>query len=331
MMFKEGTIAMADEGPLPTFDGALGWINSTPVVAEALRGKVVLVDFWTYTCINSLRNLPYLEAWAQKYRAAGLVVIGVHTPEFSFEGEPANVDEAVRLYRVSYPVAIDSNFVIWRAFGNAYWPADYVADGRGRIRYHHYGEGDYVRSERVIQQLLRENGATDLPTTLVDPNAPGVQAPADVADDRSDETYAGYARATGFSSPEGTARDVPRIYTLPAALTLNHWGLRGEWEVGAESAVLRSAPGAIAFRFHSRDLHVVLAPAKDGTPIRFRVTLDGEPPAGDHGADAAPDGFGTVQAPRLYQLIRQRTPIQDRTCTIDFLDPGVRVVVFTFG
>ena len=306
------------------------WLNSAPLNTQSLRGKVVLVDFWTYSCINSLRNLPYVQAWAEKYKAAGLVVIGVHTPEFGFETLPPNVKTAVQEYNVTYPVAIDSNYRIWQAFNNEYWPADYFIDARGRIRYHHYGEGDYLQSEFVIQELLAQNGATGLSATTVAASGKGVEAPSG-DDQQSPETYVGLRRAERFASPERPSLNAPKTYTAPAKLALNQWGLSGSWDIGPESGVLEKAPGAIVFRFHSRDLHFVLGPTTSGKPVRFKVTLDGAAPGANHGVDAAADGTGEVREPRLYQLIRQKGQIKDRTFEIEFLDPGVHAYVFTFG
>jgi thiol-disulfide isomerase/thioredoxin len=326
--------ALSDEGPLPDLGGAVGWLNTAPLKSKPLRGKVVLVNFWTYSCINSLRELPYMKDWAAKYKDAGLVVIGVHTPEFGFEKERANVEKAVRDLKVDYPVAIDSDHLIWQAFNNEYWPANYIIDAKGRIRYHHFGEGKYDESERVIQELLRENGAIGLNDSLVINSADGVEAPPS-GDVRSPETYVGYHRAEHFASPEKLAHDSRRIYSLPSSLSLNHWGFGGSWTVGAESASPQSPSGKIVFRFHSRDLHFVLGPAKDGKTVRFRVTLDGTAPGDDHGIDTAADGTGEVREPRMYQLIRQKgragNQIQDRTFEIEFLDPGVQAFVFTFG
>ena len=306
------------EGEFPSLAGAAGWLNSPPLTPAGLRGKVVLVDFWTYSCINSLRNLPYVQAWAAKYKDAGLIVIGAHSPEFGFEKDPANVEMAVRDLKLTYPVAIDSNHGIWQAFGNEYWPADYLIDGKGRVRYHHYGEGDYAESERIIQQLLRENGATGLNANIGPISAPGIEAPPG-DDEQSPETYVGSAHGGGFASP------------FPPDPALNQWGSSGAWNIGAESALLTAAPGRLLFRFHSRDLHLVLGLAKDARPVHFRVTLDGSPPGSDHGVDSAPDGTGEVREPRLYQLVRQKGQIRDRTFEIEFLDPGVRAYVFTFG
>ena len=322
--------ALGDEGSMPDLGGAVGWLNSAPLSSKSLRGKVVLVDFWTYSCINSLRELPYVKSWAAKYKDAGLVVIGVHAPEFGFEKERANVENAVRELKVVYPVPIDSDHRIWQAFNNEYWPADYFIDAKGRIRYHHFGEGEYVESERVIQELLKENGATGLDERTVSISAEGVEAPPS-GDEQSPETYVGYRRAERFVSPGRLAHDSQKAYIPPATPSLNQWGLSGSWNVGPESAVLQAEPGKIVFRFHARDLHMVLGPAKDGKPVRFKVKLDGNAPGADCGIDSAPDGNGEVREPRLYQLIRQKGQVKDRTFEIEFLDPGVQAFSFTFG
>jgi thiol-disulfide isomerase/thioredoxin len=327
----ESQLALADEGPFPDLGGAVGWLNSAPLTPASLRGKVVLVDIWTYSCINSLRQLPYLKSWATKYRDAGLVVIGVHAPEFGFEKDRANVEKAVRDLKVTYPIAIDSNHGIWRAFNNEYWPADYFIDGKGRIRHHHFGEGDYDKSERLIQQLLKDNGAGALSESTASIAASGIEAAPNFENAESPETYVGYNRAEHFASPERLAQGSRRLYTPPARPSLNQWGLAGAWNVGAESAVLQDAPGKIVFRFHSRDLHCVLAPTKDGKPVRFKVTLNGMEPRTDCGVDCAADGNGVVREPRLYQLVRQKGRVEDRTFEIEFLDPGVQAFVFTFG
>jgi cytochrome c biogenesis protein CcdA/thiol-disulfide isomerase/thioredoxin len=323
--------ALDDEGPMPELSGAVAWINSAPLTRESLRGKVVVIDFWTYSCINCLRALPYVEAWSAKYKDAGLVVIGVHTPEFAFEKERSNVEQAVRDLKITYPVAIDSNYKIWQAFHNEYWPAHYFIDGQGRIRYHHFGEGEYDESERVIQELLKDNGAKSLAAGTVSVSATGAEAPPDTPDTRSPETYVGYKRAQHFASAQLFAQDARMTYTPLPRLTLNQWALGGSWKVGPESAVLESAPGKIVFRFHARDLHLVLGPTKNGKPIRFKVTLDGTPPGDDHGGDTDPSGAGTVQGHRLYQLIRQKGAVEDRTFEIEFEDPGVQAFAFTFG
>src|SRR5271170_7233519 len=313
-----------DEGPMPDLSGAVAWLNSPPLSAKSLKGKVVLIDFWTYSCINCLRALPYVEGWAEKYKDAGLVVIGVHTPEFAFEKERSNVEKAVRDLKITYPVAIDSDYNIWEAFNNQYWPAHYFIDGKGRIRGHHFGEGDYAESEHVIQELLKENGATSFSAGAINVSATGAEAPPDNADVRSPETYIGYRRADHFASTEPIAQDSGKVYMPNRRLSLNQWALSGSWKVGAETAVLQSAPGKIVFRFHARDLHLVLGTVKDGKPVRFIVRLDGTPPNEDHGADTDLNGAGIVQGHRLYQLIRQKGTVEDRTFEIEFLDPGVQ-------
>jgi len=326
----QAELTLRDEGGMPDLGGATGWLNTPPLNRKSLRGKVVLIDFWTYTCINSLRPLPYVKGWAAKYRDAGLVVIGVHSPEFSFERERENVENSVRDLAVSYPVAIDSERLIWQSFDNKYWPAQFFIDGKGRIRYHHFGEGDYGQLERIIQKLLSEDGAADVDGQLISVSGHGIEA-ALSNDVRSPETYLGYRLTRHFASPERLAQDSRRTYNLPARLTLNQWGLSGSWKAGEESVVLQEPGGKIVFRFHSRDLHLVLGPDKHGKPVRFRVTIDGSAPGDNCGADVAPDGAGEVREPRLYQLIRQKGPIEDRTFEIEFLDPGVQALDFTFG
>jgi thiol-disulfide isomerase/thioredoxin len=322
---------LGDEGAMPDLDGAIGWLNSDPLSRKSLRGKVVLVNFWTYTCINSLRPLPYVKTWAAKYKDAGLVVIGVHTPEFSFEHEPRNVENAVRTLHITFPVAIDSKTRIWQSFNNQAWPAQYLVDARGRLRYHHFGEGDYGEIERVIQELLKENGATGLVSGTSSVSGVGIEAAPDWTEERSPETYIGYRQAQDFASPEKVHENSIQVFSAPLKLSLNHWGLVGSWSVNAESAVLQVVPGKILFRFHSRDLNLVLAPAKDGKPVRFVVKLDGAVPGADCGVDTAPDGSGEIREPRLYQLIRQKGQIVDRTFEIEFLDLGVQALDFTFG
>lgn len=315
---------------MPTLDGALEWINSPPLSTQSLRGKVVLVNFWTYSCINSLRELPYIKAWAAKYRDAGLVVIGVHSPEFGFEKLNTNVRNAVADLKITFPVPIDSGHTIWQAFNNEYWPADYIIDAKGRIRYPHFGEGDYEKSERVIQALLRENGVTNFDASLAEISASGAEAPPS-ADVRSPETYVGYARAENFASPHGITHDVARTYSLPERPALNQWGFDGAWTVHAESATLDSPGGKIVFRFHSRDLHMVLGPAINGNPVRFRVRLNGAAPEADRGWDVGPDGSGEIRKPRMYQLIRQTGPVRETLFQIEFLDAGAEAFSFTFG
>jgi cytochrome c biogenesis protein CcdA/thiol-disulfide isomerase/thioredoxin len=327
----EPVLVLADEGPMPELSGAVGWLNSPPLTTKSLRGKVVVIDFWTYSCINCLRALPYVEGWSAKYKDAGLVVIGVHTPEFAFEKERSNVEKAVRDLHITYPVAIDSDYKIWEAFNNQYWPAHYFIDGKGRIRAHHFGEGNYAESERVIQELLKENGAPALAEGLLNVTGTGAEAPSDSKNVGSPETYVGYKRAGNFASAEPIAKDSRKTYSPQPRLSLNQWALGGSWKVGDESAVLESVPGKIVFRFHARDLHLVLGPTKNGKPIRFTVKLDGTAPGDDHGADTDAAGAGTVQGNRLYQLIRQKGAVEDRTFEIDFLDPGVQAFAFTFG
>jgi thiol-disulfide isomerase/thioredoxin len=322
--------SLGDEGAMPDLDGATGWLNSPLLGRQSLRGKVVLINFWTFTCINSLRPMPYLSDWAAKYGAQGFVVIGVHTPEFSFEHELRNVQDSVHNLNVPFPVAVDSNYRIWQAFNNQYWPAQYLIDAKGRVRYHHFGEGNYGEIERAIQELLKENGATVTSKTS-SVSGVGIEAAPDWADARSPETYVGYRQAENFASRERVHKDSTEEFNAPASLSLNHWALSGSWNVNAESAVLQVAPGRVFFRFHSRDLHFVLTPSKNGTPIRFRVMLDGAPPGENAGADTAPDGTGVVREPRLYQLIRQKGLIKDQVFEIEFLDPGVQAFDFTFG
>ncbi|WP_315387438.1 cytochrome c biogenesis protein DipZ [uncultured Stenotrophomonas sp.] len=325
------------EGTLPSLAGATGWLNSPPLTAEGLRGKVVLVDFWTYSCINCLRALPYVREWEQRYRDQGLVVIGVHAPEFAFERNLRNVMGAVDELKITYPVAIDNDFAIWRGFNNRYWPAHYFIDGKGQIRAHHFGEGNYKQSEQIIRQLLRENGAPlpDEPAQAMAMAAAspreGVERQADMRNLKSPETYLGHGRAENFASPGGQRNDQAADYTVPTSLALNQWALAGNWTVGDEDAQLQRAGGRIAFRFHARDLHLVLAPGADGKPVQFRVRLDGHAPGAAAGGDSSADGSGVVKEHRLYQLIRQDGDVGERTFEIEFLDPGVHAYAFTFG
>ncbi|MGH8233315.1 MAG: cytochrome c biogenesis protein DipZ [Rhodanobacteraceae bacterium] len=318
------------EGTFPSLAGATGWINSAPLTVQSLRGKVVLVDFWTYSCINCIRSLPYVEAWYAKYKDHGLVVIGVHSPEFAFEKIPANVARAVKRLGVDYPVALDSDYAIWKGFNNQYWPADYFIDANGRIRHHYYGEGDYKQSEDVIRALLAAAGQKNLPGGYVDPDAKGAEAASSGDYSRSPETYVGYARADDFAGGHLTQDDA-RNYHPPATLAIDHWALDGDWTVHAHTAALDRAGGSITYRFQGRDLHLVLGPASDGKPIRFRVTLDGKAPGTDHGMDTDAAGNGTVTAQRLYQLVRQAHGTGARVFKITFLDPGVHAYAFTFG
>jgi len=328
------TAAMAPlpvEGELPSLGGATGWLNSPPLTAAELRGKVVLVDIWTYTCINSLRQLPYVRAWAEKYKDQGVVVIGVHSPEFPFEKDVDNVRRAAKAMRVDYPIAIDSDHEVWRAFENNYWPALYIIDAQGRIRHHRFGEGGYDKSERIIQQLLGEAGVTGVDRGLVTVDARGIEAEADWTDLKSPENYLGHERTENFASPGGAVRDQRRVYTVPARLRLNHWALSGDWTMKKGSIALDAAKGRIAYRFHARDLHLVMGPAARGTSARFRVLIDGQPPGAAHGTDVDDQGNGTVSEQRLYQLIRQPKPIADRQFEIEFLEPSVEAFAFTFG
>jgi cytochrome c biogenesis protein CcdA/thiol-disulfide isomerase/thioredoxin len=330
MTATPGASALPVEGTMPSLDGAVAWLNSPPLTRDGLKGKVVLVDFWTYSCINCLRSIPYVRAWAEKYKDQGLVVIGVHAPEFAFEKSIGNVRQAIADLKVGYPVAIDNDYAIWRAFNNEYWPAHYFIDANGRIRHHHFGEGSYDESERVIQQLLAEAGHGGLPASLVSVDPSGAEAVADMADVQSPETYVGYARAANFVSPGGQIQDAAHVYAAPAPL-LNQWALAGNWTIGGENAVLDQAGGSIVYRFHARDLHLVLGPSPEGKPIRFRVTIDGKAPGDDHGADIDAAGDGVVAGQRLYQLVRQNGPVVDRNFEIRFLDSGVQAYAFTFG
>lgn len=319
---------LAVEGTLPPLSGAVTWLNSQPLDAKALKGKVVLVDFWTYSCINCLRSLPYVRAWAEKYRDQGLVVIGVHTPEFAFERDTANVRKALGDLGITYPVAVDNNYAIWRAFDNHYWPAHYFIDAQGRIRHHHFGEGDYAGSERIIQRLLAEAHPGFTASGTVKVEGAGVEAAAAAQDVRSPETYIGYARGERFASGN-VSEDKLKSYSF-GTLALNDWGLSGNWTVGPQSAALANAGGRIAYRFHARDLHLVLG-TTNGRPVRYRVTIDGKQPADNHGSDVNAAGEGIVTDVRLYQLVRQGGPVADHVFEIEFLDPGVQAFSFTFG
>ena len=325
-----GLAGLPVEGRLPGFDGATGWLNSLPLGPADLRGKVVLVDFWTYTCINWLRTLGRLRAWADKYRDTGLVVVGVHTPEFPFERDADNVREAAAELEVEYPIALDPDYAVWTAFGNRYWPAAYFADAEGRIRHHQFGEGEYEMCERVIQQLLRESGGDDVPGDLVSPPDIGFEAQADWTNVGSPETYLGGQQGHNFASPGGVAVDDARAYTVPETLRPNSWALSGTWTVEPRASVLEDARGAIAFRFHARDVNLVLR-SRTGDAVPFRVLVDGAAPGASHGADVDEDGGGTLVQPRLYQLVRQHEAIVDRTFEITFLEPGVEAYAFTFG
>jgi thiol-disulfide isomerase/thioredoxin len=319
------------EGHLPTFEGATGWLNSTPLTPEGLLGKVVAVDFCTYTCINWLRTLPYVRAWAEKYAGHGLVTIGVHTPEFSFEHDAENVRRALASMRVAYPIELDNDYGVWNAFTNHYWPALYLADAEGRLRHHWFGEGDYEGSEMVIQMLLAEAGHEGFERQLVKIEGEGPEAPADWDDLRSGETYLGYRQAQGFRSPGGAEIDRGATYRLPDDLGLNEWALAGDWTISGEAATSDAPGGRIALRFHARDVHLVMGPASREMPVPFRVTIDGQPPGRSRGTDIAEDGAGSLVDQRMYQLIRQDGPIDDRTFEIELLDRGAEAFAFTFG
>jgi cytochrome c biogenesis protein CcdA/thiol-disulfide isomerase/thioredoxin len=332
MMMMSSTAPGAATGPqmMPDLSGAVAWLNSPPLNRDQLKGHVVLVDFWTYSCINCLRSIPYVRAWAERYKDSGLIVIGVHTPEFAFEKDLDNVRRAVNELKISYPVALDNDYKIWKAFNNSYWPADYLVDATGHIRFHHFGEGKYDESEQQIQDLLKEHNGQLTVNGLVKVAATGAEAPPD-SDVESPETYVGYERADSFLSPGGLKQDVANLYSIPKHLELNQWGLAGNWTDHAQVATLNSARGKIVYRFHARDVHLVLGPAPNGNPVRFRVKIDGQAPGESHGVDTDAQGNGTITDQRLYQLIRQKDPIEDRTFEIEFLDPGAQAYAFTFG
>jgi cytochrome c biogenesis protein CcdA/thiol-disulfide isomerase/thioredoxin len=332
MMMMSSNSAGKGAGPetLPELPASVQWLNSEPLSRDKLKGHVVLVDFWTYSCINCLRTLPYIRAWADRYKNAGFIVLGVHTPEFAFEKDPANVQRAVRQLRIAYPVALDNDYAIWKSFNNQFWPSDYLVDAAGRIRYRHFGEGKYDETEAHIQELLKEanpkltfNGAPQVSGT-------GTEAPPD-SDVQSPETYVGYDRADSFLSPGGFVKDAAHVYTVPPHLELNQWGFSGNWTVEPQVATLNAAPGKIVFRFHARDVHMVLGPAHDGTRVRFLVKIDGKAPGENHGVDTDGGGRGTIVEHRLYQLVRQTNSTDDHTFEIEFLDAGVQAFSFTFG
>ena len=327
----QDTQSIVGSSPLYGLAGATGWLNSKPLTATELKGKIVLVDFWDYSCINCIRAVPYVRAWAERYKNSGLVVIGVHTPEFDFEKEMPNVEKAVQKFDITYPVALDSEYKIWKAFHNQYWPAEYFIDAKGKVRYEHFGEGDYDQSERWIQKLLKEASATPMPAGAASVQGEGVQAAADMKDIRSPETYIGYERARNFSSPGDFKRDSVKSYTEPKRLSLNDWGLAGDWIVHPQLAILNTAGGKIMYRFHARDLNLVLGPSDDGRPVRFRVIVDGQPPEENHGVDTDAQGNGVVDSFRLYQLVRQKGAIKDHNFTIEFEGAGVQAFSFTFG
>ena len=324
-------IRLRSEGEFPELSGATGWLNSDPLTTHSLRGRVVLVNFWTFSCINSIRVLPYLRAWAAKYMNQGLVVIGVQAPEFEFEKSVENVRWAVKERMIDYPVAIDNDLAIWRAFNNEYWPALYFIDARGHIRHHQFGEGEYQQSETVIQELLIDAGTEGIGHDLANGEGVGIEAAPDWAELRSPESYVGYDRAENFASSGGEVRDKRHAYVCPSTLNLNHWALSGEWTAKKQLALLNMPSGRIAYRFHARDLHLIMGTSAPGTSVRFRVTIDGQPPDVARGVDVDGEGKGRVTQQRLYQLIRQQQPILDRQFEIEFLDPGVEAFDFTFG
>ncbi len=324
-------LQLPSEGALPSLGGATAWLNSGPLSPSVLRGKVVVVDVWTYTCINWLRTEPYVRAWAEKYKDQGLLVIGVHSPEFPFEHNVDNVRGAATEMHVVYPIAIDNDFAVWKALDNQYWPALYIVDAQGRIRHHQFGEGGYEQSERIIQRLLLEAGNSGVGHDLATVDARGIEASPDWNNLKSPENYVGYDRTENFASSGGALRDSSRVYAVPARLSLNHWALSGDWTMTPRAVVLNKPNGRIAYRFHARDLHLVMGPPTGGGNVRFRVLIDGRPPGAAHGADVDDQGLGTADFQRLYQLIRQSAPIADRTFEIEFLDPGVEAYAFTFG
>ncbi len=326
-----GTVRLPVESDLPSLEGATTWLNSQPLTSRGLRGRVVLFNFWTFSCINSIRVLPYLRAWAAKYKSQGLVVIGVQAPEFEFEKNIDNVRWAVKDRMIDYPIAIDNDLVIWQAFNNGYWPALYFVDARGRIRHHQFGEGEYEQSEVVIQQLLAEAGVQGISHELAKVEGAGIEAAPDWADIKSPESYVGYDRAENFASPGGEAWDKRHVYSGPSTLKLSQWALTGEWIAKKQFALLNAPNGQIVYRFHARDLHLIMGPPTPGASVRFRVTIDSRPPGAAHGVDVDGQGNGTVIQPRLYQLIRQPQPISDRQFQIEFLDPGIEAFDFTFG
>jgi len=328
---NKSAIRLSSEGSMPSLTGATEWLNSAPLTPASLRGKVVLINFWTFSCINSLRQLPYLRAWAAKYKNQGLVVVGVQAPEFEFEKNLDDVRWARKSMELDYPIAIDNDHAIWRAFNNNAWPALYYVDATGRIRHHQLGEGNYDRAELVIQQLLAEIGNSSVAGGFASVDARGAEAPANWGSLRSPETYVGYERAESFASPGGAATNKSHTYALPARLKLNQWALSGDWTIHGQGAVLNKINGGISYRFHARDLHLVMGPARREASVRFRVLIDRQPPLAAHGGDVDPQGNGTIVEQRLYQLIRQPEPIADRQFDIEFLDAGAEVFVFTFG
>jgi hypothetical protein len=325
-----GTTRLSNEGRFPSLDGATAWLNSPPLTPTELSGRVVVVNFCTYTCINWLRTLPYVRAWAQRYRSDGLVMIGAHTPEFSFEHDVQNVKEMLAAMRVEWPIALDNDYAVWGAFANHYWPALYFIDAIGQIRHHRFGEGDYEASERVMQELLRETGA-DVGDELAPVTAHGPEVEADWGDLASAETYLGYDRTLGFASPGGMAPKEPHVYESSEHLGPNQWALAGDWTVDVDRVHLNEGSGRIDFSFHARDVNLVMGPPERDMSIAFRVAMDGEPVGDAAGSDVSGDGTGALSQQRMYQLVRQRGPIGDRVFTIEFLDPGAEAFAFTFG
>ncbi|MCP6760425.1 MAG: thioredoxin family protein [Fischerella sp. CENA71] len=325
------TAELPIEGELPSLAGATTWLNSQPLTVDELRGKVVLINFWTYTCINWLRQLPYVRAWAEKYQDQGLVVIGIHTPEFEFEKNIDNVRRALTEMKIDYAITVDNNYAVWRAFENHYWPALYFIDTQGRIRHHQFGEGKYEQSERVIQQLLSESGTGLVGQEMVEVEAHGFEAAADWDSLKSPENYLGYDRTENFTSPGGVVLNKRHLYTAPAQLKLNQWSLSGDWTITRQAIVLNKSGGRIAYRFHARDLHLVMGPADRGTSVRFRVLVDGQPVVAARGLDVDERGESTATEQRLYQLVRQPKPISDQKFEIEFLDSGIEAFAFTFG
>ena len=321
---------LPDLGPAPSLDGAVAWINSPPLTMASLKGKVVVVDFWTYSCINCLRSIPYVEAWSRRYADQGLVVIGVHTPEFAFERQLENVQKATKDLGLTYPVAVDSDWTIWKAFKNGYWPAHYFIDAKGRLRHTHFGEGEYEQSEQVIRQLLAERNGAPVTGGMADIKASGVQQAADFGTMASPETYLGHDKAKGYAGPSPLQLDKVATYALPPSLQHNQWALAGLWKDTAAFASSHAAGTTIAYRFHARDVNMVLGPPATGK-VRFRITVDGKPPGADHGVDVNDKGEGVIDGQRLYQLVRQKDVAGDRTFRIEFLDPGAQAYTFTFG
>ena len=318
------------EGRAGGFNGATTWLNSAPLTPQQLRGKVVLVDFWTYSCINCIRTVPYIRAWAAKYRERGLVVVGVHTPEFKFEEDLVNINAAVGRFQIDYPIAVDSGQQIWQAWGNRYWPALYLVDANGKIRHHQFGEGGYDKMERAIQSLLAEASPGPVDNTLVNPRSNDEQMAPDFANLGSDEAYLGYQKASNLRLTPRLREDRPQVYSA-GQLGLNQLGLNGRWIVGAESAVADEPGAGVACQFSARDLHLVMGPGAAGGKVRIKVMLDGKAPGADHGADIDADGMGVIDATRLYQLVRQSGQVRQRRFDIQFLDQGAKAFAFTFG